>query len=86
MKQNRYHCPGVGVGEFELYITRNMMEDVTEVMVSSLLFCTFVQSLKTGTCFVMMCASTLNKYGAPVNNVARRRQVSSLELAGHPSV
>ena len=46
---------------FEGKVTRSMMEDVTVVKEPSLLFCTFVQSFKTGTCFVMMCASTLNK-------------------------
>ena len=34
----------------------------------------------------MLCTSTLNKYGAPVNNIWKARQVSTLDVAGHPSL
>ena len=37
-------------------------------------------------CKCEVCTSTLNKYGAPVNNIWQPRQVFTLEVGGYPSL
>ena len=91
IKQNGYHCPGVGVGEFELCVWRQSHKKhdgrcYCSKRTFSLILYVCAELQNRNMFCDDVCKYTEQKYKGPVNNVARRRQVSSLELAGHPSV